>query len=305
MAKDMYQKRIERKQNKVNNTEVDNKTNINWFPGHMQKTKRLIKEKYNLIDVVYEVIDARIPFCSKINDLDELIKNKKRILIMNKSDLCDLNETKKWVKYYENLGYKVIMFNSKSDEDYKKLIDFTNDCFKEQSDKLKEKGLLQKEIRVLVVGIPNVGKSTLINKMAGKKACNVENKPGVTKNLSWIKTKSNILLLDTPGILWPKFENEKIALNLSAMGAIKETVLPLDSVAVYILNILNKYYKNNLTQNFGISSLSDDILYDYEVIGKRIGAFRNNEVDQDRVTNYIINEIKNEKIRGITFDRRD
>lgn len=303
MVKNMYQKRIDRK-NKPQE-ENQNKTNINWFPGHMKKTKRLIEEKYDSIDLVYEIIDSRIPFSSKIKDIDNLIKNKPKILIMTKKDLCDLEETNKWIKYYENLGYKVILLNSNDKNDYNKLINLTQELMKEKNERKKEKGIINNQIRVLVIGIPNVGKSTIINKMAGRKVCNVENKPGVTKNLNWIKTSNNILLLDTPGILWPKFDTEEIGLNLVSMTAIKESVAPLEGIAIHILNMLNKYYPNILKDRFNINKMSDDPLEDYEIIGNKIGAIKNNEIDQDRVTNYIINEIKNEKIRGITFDRRD
>lgn len=303
MVMDMYQKRIDRK----NHTQEQNqsKMNINWFPGHMKKTKRLIEEKYDSIDLVYEIIDARIPFSSKIKDIDNLIKNKPKILIMTKKDLCDLEETNKWIKYYEDLCYKVILLNSNDKNDYNKLVNLTLELMKEKIERKKEKGLINNQIRVLVVGIPNVGKSTIINKMAGRKVCNVENKPGVTKNLNWIKTSNNILLLDTPGILWPKFDTEEIGLNLVSMTAIKESVAPLESVAIHVLNKLNDYYPNILKDRFNIDKFSSDMLENYEIIGKKIGAIKNNEVNQDRVTNYIINEIKNEKIRGITFDRRD
>ena len=224
---------------------------------------------------------------------------------MTKKDLCDLEETNKWIKYYEDLCYKVILLNSNDKNDYNKLVNLTLELMKEKIERKKEKGLINNQIRVLVVGIPNVGKSTIINKMAGRKVCNVENKPGVTKNLNWIKTSNNILLLDTPGILWPKFDTEEIGLNLVSMTAIKESVAPLESVAIHVLNKLNDYYPNILKDRFNIDKFSSDMLENYEIIGKKIGAIKNNEVNQDRVTNYIINEIKNEKIRGITFDRRD
>ncbi len=282
-----------------------NQTNINWYPGHMAKTKKQINELLPLIDIVYELIDARIPYSSRINDIDNITKNKPRIVIMTKSDLCDKEETSKWIKKYESEGHKVILTNLSGNFDIKPILAATKEISDEINRKREEKGLKQKEIKALVVGIPNVGKSTFINRLAGKKVANVGNRPGVTTNLVWLKTKLNILLLDTPGILWPKFDNSEIALNLASFQAIRSEILDVDEIAVHILNKLSAYYPEILKSRYNLNSFSnDEIEESYETIGRKIGAIiKGGEIDFERVSNAILNDIKNELVKGITFDR--
>ena len=281
------------------------KTNINWYPGHMAKTKRLINEQSKIIDVVYELIDARIPYSSKIQDKDNLLLNKPHILIVTKYDLCDKKETDKWIDEYSK-KYKVIKLDlSQSNVNFKELIDVTNELMKNKNDKRLDKGMKDKEIHALVCGIPNVGKSTFINRFVGKSVANVGNKPGVTKNLVWLKTKSNILLLDTPGILWPKIDDLEVGLNLASFSAIKEEILPLDEVSYHILCKYNKYYPNILLSRYKMDNLSDDVLETYDTLGKNMGALiKGGEVDYTRVYINIINDIKKEIVNGITFDRK-
>ena len=279
----------------------ENKTNINWYPGHMKKTKDELKKVMPYIDIVYEVIDARIPYSSKIKDIDSIIRNKTRILIMSKKDLCDINVTNSWIKYYEEMGYKVLLIDLNDQNDYKKITLLTNDLVSHINEKRKANGLKEKEIKACVLGIPNVGKSTLINKLAGKKVSKVGNLPGVTKSLTWLKTKYKLLILDTPGILWPKFDDEKVAFNLASMTTIKEDVLPIGDIAYYILNTLGKYYPEILNSRYKIDKVTDD---SFDIIAKNIGAISNGEVDYTRVYKMIINDVKQEYIKGITFDRR-
>lgn len=224
---------------------------------------------------------------------------------MTKSDLCDKEETNKWIKKYESEGHKVILTNLSDNFDIKPILVATKEISDEINKKREEKGLKQKEIKALVVGIPNVGKSTFINRLAGKKVANVGNRPGVTTNLVWLKTKLNILLLDTPGILWPKFDNSEIALNLASFQAIRSEILDIDEIAVHILNKLSAYYPEILKSRYNLDSFSnDEIEESYETIGRKIGAIiKGGEIDFERVSNAILNDIKNELVKGITFDR--
>jgi len=282
----------------------ENKLNINWYPGHMAKTKRLILEQINMIDVVYEVIDARIPYSSKIIDLDNYTKNKPRIMIMTKMDLCDVKETNKWVKYYEEQGYKVITVDLINNYSIKKIIDATNELMEEKNIIRENKGMNKRRTRVLIVGIPNVGKSTLINRLVGKKATNVGNKPGVTKNLSWIRINDQVELLDSPGILWPKFEDEIVALNLASLTAIKEDILPIEDVVCYIIKTLHKYYPNILKERYDLTELDEDFIDVFDTIGKKRGCIiRGGEIDYDKVCTVVINDLKDGTIKNITFDR--
>ena len=281
---------------------MDYKTNINWYPGHMAKTKREIKEKLDLIDIVFEVIDARIPYSSKNKEIDELIKNKPRILIMTKLDLCDKEETSKWIEYYKNNGYKVISLDLLNNPDIKQIYNETNIISKELNEKRKQKGLKERKTRALILGIPNVGKSTLINRLVGRKATNVGNKPGITKQLEWIRINNELELLDTPGILWPKLDNQEIALNLASMTAIKEEILDTEEVAIYIINTMLKLYPENIKNRYNIQNETDiiDIL---DKIGLKIGAIKNKETDYEKVYTIVLKDLREGYLGKVTFDK--
>lgn len=281
--------------------------NINWYPGHMAKAKRLMKEKMPLIDIIFEVIDARIPYSSKIKDIDSIIKNKERILIMTKIDLCDMNETKKWIKYYEEAGYKVIPMDLISGKNISDVISGSVDSLKIMNEKRIARGMKIRNVRAMIIGIPNVGKSTLINRLVGKRATNIGNKPGVTKGLDWIRINKDIELLDTPGILWPKLEEEEVAFNLASMTAIKEEILPSDEVAAHILKKLSHHYPLKLKERYGVEHFDiDNIAPTYEQIGRKFGLLiKGGEVDDDKVSSLVIKDIKEGYLKGITFDRSE
>lgn len=277
------------------------KNNINWYPGHMAKTKREIKEKLELIDIVFEVIDARIPYSSKNKDIDSMINEKPRVLIMTKIDLCDMEKTKKWIKYYEDKGFVVIPVDLAGNFNTKVIFDKIKPLVDEVNNKRASKGLKPRKARVLVLGVPNVGKSTLINRLVGKKATNVGNKPGVTKNLEWIRVNDKIELLDTPGILWPKLDDDIVAHNLAAMTAIKDEILAKDDLAIYIINKMLSSYEENIRNRYNIT-VKDDIVTILDEIGKKIGAIKNKETDYDKVYSKVIKDLQEGYLGKVTFD---
>ncbi len=284
----------------------ENKTNINWYPGHMAKTKREILEKLNLIDIVYEVVDARMPLSSKIVDIDELIKDKPRILVMTKYDLCDKTETDKIIKYYEELGYKVVAVDLMSGLNVKKILDYTKEIMDIENKKRESKGMKPRAARALIVGVPNAGKSTLINRLVGKKSAGVGDTPGFTKSLSWIRINKDVELLDSPGILWPKMEDQEAAHILACLSSIKEEILNPDAIAVFILRKLYELYPERLEERYGIVELDEDLIEVYDMIAKKRGALsRGGVADYDKVSNIIIRDLKNGYFGNITFDRLD
>ena len=282
----------------------ENKTNINWYPGHMVKTKKEIAGIISMIDVVIEVVDARLPYSSRIPGLNKLTREKDNIIVFNKYDLCDKNETAKWIKRYSGNGNICVTCDSKNTNDYKKIIDEVKNIMSKVNKKRAEKGLLPKKAKCMVIGVPNVGKSTLINRIVGRNIAGIGNKPGITKKLSTIRINEYMDLVDTPGILWPKFEDQNVALNLASATIIKEEILNVEDVAIHLLKFLSKYYRNILIDEFGIPYYKDDEVEElFTKISKKKNIPIKDEVDYERVSYNIINCVKQEKIKGITFDR--
>ena len=299
---DMYQKRKMRQEKKNNGSQESfSKVPISWYPGHMAKTKREIKEKIDLIDIVFEVVDARIPYSSKNKEIEEMTKGKPRVIVMTKIDLCDSGKTNKLIKYYEDKDYIVIPIDLINNPNTKIIFDKIKPLVDEINSKRKSKGLKERKARILIMGVPNVGKSTLINRLVGRKATNVGNRPGVTKNLEWIRINDKVELLDTPGILWPKLDEEEVAYNLASMTAIKEEVLDSEDIAIYIIKKLLSDYPDNIINRYSLTKIEDivDIL---DEIGKKIGAFRNSETDYDRVYKRVIKDLQDGYLGKITFD---
>lgn len=280
------------------------KTSINWYPGHMAKTKREIKANLQLIDVVYELLDARIPYSSKNKDIDELVKNKPKILIMTKTDLCDLEITKKWQQYYENRGYKVILTDLINNKNIKQIIEVTSSLSDNMNKKRLSLGMKPRKTRVLILGVPNVGKSTLINRLVGKKAAPTGDKPGITKKLNWIRINDKLELLDTPGILEPKLENKEVALNLAALTSIKEEILDLEQVALHIIDKMLNLYPNTLKTRYNLTNTNTPLII-LNQIAKQKGAIKKGEVDYEKVYKIILRDLKEGYLGNITFDPFD
>ena len=281
-----------------------NLTNINWYPGHVAKARRQMKENLKLIDLAIELIDARMPYSSKIVDIDNILGEKRKILVISKMDLCDIKITNKWIEYYKQQGYQVFSLNTLKDN-IKPLIQLIEKEQQLMNQKRKQKGLKPRKIRIMIVGIPNVGKSTLINRLVGKKKKETGNKPGITKSLDWVRINDKMELLDTPGILWPKIDDNEVGYTLATFTAIKEEILPLEEVFTFIINTLYKYYPNILKERYDVDNI-DDIEEVINTIGKKRYCYlKGGVVNYEQVYHLVLQDVKNGLIPNITFDRRD
>lgn len=294
----------------------ENKTNINWFPGHMAKTRREIEENLKLVDIVVEILDARIPVSSQNPEIAKITKGKKKLVILNKIDLADEKENKNWEKYFQSKKIPVCLVDSNSGKGTEQTIKQIENIMKEEMETLAKKGRTGRKIRVMIVGIPNVGKSSYINRIAKKVAAGVGNKPGITKQKQWIRINDKVELLDTPGVLWPKFESQEVALNLAFTGTIKEEILEKTEIAYQLVKYLLENYRQNLCEKYKLDNiyieqtLSRDLPENeniYEImleIGKKRGCIvSGGNIDDEKTSKIILDEFKNGKLGRITIEK--
>lgn len=276
---------------------------IQWFPGHMAKARREVTEKLKLVDIVFELVDARLPLSSRNPMIDEVIHQKPRLLILNKADLADDMETKKWLRYFEEQGSRAVAINSFEGKGMQTILKAAKEILEPKLARMRSRGIRPGAIRAMIVGIPNVGKSTLINRLAKKNIAKTGNMPGVTKAQQWIKYEKELELLDTPGILWPKFEDKEAGYKLALTGAIKDTILVMEDLAVYGLRFLEEHYPNRLTERYGLTTVGDDIMDVFNKIGARRAVYTTGgEVDYDKVAELVVRDIRSELLGKVTFD---
>lgn len=279
--------------------------NIQWYPGHMAKAKRKILEDLKLVDIVIELLDARIPMSSRNPEVDDIVGNKKRIIVLNKSDMSDPSVNKQWVEYFNRENTRVILANSITGSGLKDVLAASRQLMKEKIERLKSKGLLVKTTRAIIIGIPNVGKSTFINKLAGKNVAQTGDRPGVTKSKQWIKVSQELELLDTPGILWPKFEDEKVGLYLAFTGAIKDEILDVNELAVKLVEVLMTRFRENLKNRYKLNEIPEeaDAHTLLEIIGRKRGFLvSGGVVDLQRTSIMLLDEFRGGKIGNISLE---
>lgn len=275
---------------------------IQWYPGHMAKAKREIEEKLKFVDIVFELVDARVPISSRNPMINDILKNKPRLILLTKSTMSDEHFNNKFVnEINENNNTKALLIDSISGLNINKIVSMCKTVLKDKLEKEQARGMKPRAIKAMVLGIPNVGKSTLINKLVGKKTAIVGNKPGVTKSLQWIRINKDLDLLDTPGVLWPKFDDQKVGYNLAMSGAIKDDIIYKDDLILYFIDFLKQYYPNALSL-YGVNVDTDNVEI-LNIIGKNKNYIRNKEVEYERVYDLILNDFRNLKLGRITLDR--
>lgn len=277
--------------------------NINWYPGHMKKTKESLEKNISMVDIVYELLDARIPISSRNPIVDDIVKDKPRITILNKSDLSNDRDNKLWKEFFEKKGISTIFMNASSGKGINELINLSLEKTSEKRERYLKRGVQNKPIRVMILGIPNVGKSTLINSLAGRKGAKIGNRPGITKMNQWIKTKGGLELLDTPGILWPKFEDKEVGLNLAFVGSIKDEILDRESLALKLIEKLILINPSNLEKRYNLNIGNKSALDIMEEIGSNRGCkIRGGEIDYSKVSTIVLDEFRKGKIGNITLE---
>ena len=278
--------------------------NYQWYPGHMTKAKRMMQEDIKLIDLIIELVDARIPQSSRNPDIDELGKNKARIILLNKSDLADSQKNKQWMTYFNNKGLHVVEVNSKSGAGLKSIQGVVQEACKEKIERDRKRGILNRPVRAMVVGIPNVGKSTFINSFAGRACTKTGNKPGVTKGKQWIRLNKSLELLDTPGILWPKFEDQQVGLRLAMIGSINDEIIHLDELAYELIHFLTKEYTGLLENRYQISSVEgkDDYEILKEICFSRKCFLKGEEPDIMKAASIVVEDFRNGRLGRITLE---
>jgi len=277
--------------------------NINWYPGHMKKTKELLREQLKLVDIVYELLDARIPLSSKNPDLNRIIGDKPQIVILNKIDLADPRVTSMWIEYFKKQQIITVPVNTMTGNGIGQMIKESEKAVKAKMDALIKKGRKPRPVRIMVVGIPNVGKSSLINRLADKKSARIGDKPGVTKGKQWIRLKGNMELLDTPGILWPKIEDPAVALNLAFTGAIKDEIMDIETLAYKLLEILWSEHREKVVKRYKVEGEYDAIIDLTDRIAKNRGCIlKGNEIDYFRISNIILDEFRSATIGRISLE---
>ena len=271
---------------------------IQWFPGHMSKARRQVQENLKHVDFVTILVDARLPLSSQNPMLTKIVGDKPKLLILNKADLADSNRTKEWRSYFENQVIKTLAINSKEQSTVKLVTDVAKSLMADKIQRLRERGIQKETLRTMIIGIPNAGKSTLMNRLAGKKIAVVGNKPGVTKGQQWLKSNKDLEILDTPGILWPKFEDELVGLKLALTGAIKDQLLPMDEVTIFGLNYFKTYYPERLEERFKGIDLEEEAPEIIMEMTRKLG-FRE---DYDRFYNLFVKEVRDGKLGRYTLD---
>lgn len=276
--------------------------NFQWYPGHMTKAKRMMQENIKLIDIVIELVDARIPFSSKNPDIDDLARNKYRLILLNKTDLADPKKTELWAEYFKSKGFAVAKINSKTGTGVKGIQGLIQEACKEKIERDRKRGILNRPIRAMIVGIPNVGKSTFINSFAGKACAKTGNKPGVTKGKQWIKLNKNVELLDTPGILWPKFEDQLVGLRLALIGSIKEEILNTTEMAIELIEFLVKDYKGILAERYQVDETADRLIILNQIAESRNCKQKGGEYDIDKAGVILLDDYRSGKLGKITLE---